>query len=367
MLYNPPKAKTLGGFMKKIIIIILVLLIIGASPIIWYNISITPVSDNEDIISVKIEKGSTGVKIAKALKEKNVIKSEIAFRIYIKINNIGDFQFGRYELKQNMEINEIIEALQEIGINDEDEISITFIEGKTMRWMAKRIAEKTNNTEEDVFTLLEDEKYIDSLIEEYWFLTDDIKSKDIYYPLEGYLFPDTYRFVNRNVEVKDIFKTLLKQTEKILNKYKDEIEASEYNVHEIMTIASIVEKEAMRDEDRKDVASVLYNRLEENMSLGCDVTTYYAIKVEVGPEHILDVKEINTPNPYNTRGPNMNGRLPIGPICGVGEKSIEATINSSNTQYLYFVADKNGKVYFTKTNTEHNNKVNELKNSGMWL
>lgn len=352
--------------MKKVIIILIILAVVLAAPFIWYNVSISPAGTSDNPIQVSIEEGSSASKIAKALKEKNVIKSELAFKIYVKLNNVSGFQYGGYELSQNMQINEIIEKLKVVGEDENGEISITFIEGKTMRWMAGRIAEKTNNTEEDVFNLLKDEEYIDSLIEDYWFLTNDIKSEDIYFPLEGYLFPDTYRFLNKDVGVKDIFTTLLKQTDKILTKYKDKIESSEYNIHELLAMASIVEKEAMRDEDRADVASVMYNRLEENMSLGSDVTTYYAVKVEVG-ERDLSSKDLNTSNPYNTRGPGMNGKLPIGPICGVSEKSIEATLNPGNTQYLYFVADKDGKIYFTRTNAEHNAKVNELKSSGLWF
>jgi len=331
----------------------------------WYNISISPVGTSDSPISIKIERGSSPGKIASILKKNDVIKSELAFNIYVRINNVEGFQFGRYELNQSMEIDEIIEKLQVPGVSDEEEISITFIEGKTMRWMAKRIAEKTNNTEQDVFDLLKDEKYINSLIEKYWFLTDDIKNKDIYYPLEGYLFPDTYRFRNRNVTVKEIFETLLKQTDKVLTRHKDKIEKSEYDVHQLITIASIVEQEAMRNEDRKNVASVMYNRLEEKMSLGSCVTTYYAIKVEIG-ERDLYSKDLNMANPYNTRGPNMNGKLPVGPICGVSEKSLEATLEPSNTQYLYFVSDKNGKLYFTRTLAEHNSKVSEIKASDMW-
>ncbi|MDE5831115.1 MAG: endolytic transglycosylase MltG, partial [Clostridia bacterium] len=152
--------------------------------------------------------------------------------------------------------------------------------------------------------------YIDSLINEYWFLTDDIKNTDIYYALEGYLFPDTYSFDDKDVSVKDIFKVMLDQMEKVLNKYKVDIQTSGHSVHDILTLASIIENEAIHDEDRKDVSSVLYNRLNARMSLGSDVTTYYAFRIEMG-ERDLYRSEINTYNPYNTRGPNMEGKLPV--------------------------------------------------------
>ena len=102
------------------------------------------------------------------------------------------------------------------------------------------------------------------------------------------------------------------------------------------------------------------------MSLGSDVTTYYAFKVDMG-DRDLTVKELNTENPYNTRGPGMSGMIPVGPICNPSKSAIEATLNYKETDALYFVADKNGKVYFTKNNSEHNKKIQELKSKGLWF
>lgn len=99
---------------------------------------------------------------------------------------------------------------------------------------------------------------------------------------------------------------------------------------------------------------------------GSDVTTYYAAKVDIG-ERDLYQKELDEENPYNTRGPNMEGKLPIGPISSVSKSSIEAALNPSDTDYLFFVADKNGQVHFTKTVSEHNRKINELREKGEWL
>lgn len=101
------------------------------------------------------------------------------------------------------------------------------------------------------------------------------------------------------------------------------------------------------------------------MSLGVDVTTYYAVKTNMGDRELYQ-KEIDSYNPYNTRGPNMEGKLPIGPISSVSKTSIEAAIEPKKTDYLFFAADKNGKVYFTKTNSEHLQIVNELQSSGNW-
>ena len=98
---------------------------------------------------------------------------------------------------------------------------------------------------------------------------------------------------------------------------------------------------------------------------GSDVTTYYAIKVNIG-ERDLYQRELDSYNPYNTRGPNMEGKLPVGPISSIGRKSIEAAIKPNETDYLYFVADKTGKTYFTKTYSEHQELVRKLQNDGVW-
>lgn len=352
--------------MKKIImIIILAILILLIGALATYKILTMPVSKNIEEKEIEIPMGSGSTEIARILKENNLIKSELAFRVYVKINKISNFKAGTYYLKESMDLEEITEMLQTGVMYDPNQITITYLEGKPMWWLAESIANKTNNTEEDVYQVLENEEYIDELIEKYWFLTDEIKNEDIYYPLEGYLFPDTYAISNKDASVEEIFEKMLDEMEDVLKEYREEIEASEYTVHEILTLASIVETEGMNDSDRKNVASVFYNRLDLGISLGSDVTTYYSVKVDMGDRDLYQ-KEIDAYNPYNTRGPNMEGKLPVGPISSIGAESIEAAIEPNETDYLFFVADKNGKLYFTKTNSEHVQVINQLQDSDMW-
>lgn len=345
-------------------IIALVLIIIGC--ILWYFVSISHVNKNDTEIEVTIPLGSGTSKIAEILKENKLIRNKTAFKIYVKINKVSNFQAGTYYLKQNMNVKEITDMLQTGIMHDPNQLSITYIEGKNMRWLAKKIEETTNNTQEDVMKSLENEEYIDSLIDKYWFLTNEIKQDGIYYTLEGYLFPDTYAIKNKEVTVEEIFKKMLDKMESVLEQYKDEIEESKYSVHEILTIASIIETESMSSDGRKDVASVIYNRLNNGMAIQSDVTTYYAVKVDMG-ERDLYQKELDTYNAYNTRGPNMEGKLPIGPVASVSKSSIEAALEPNKTDYIFFVADKNGKLYFTKTAIEHNRIINELKTEGLWF
>lgn len=348
----------------KIGLIIFVILIIGL--VIVYTSMFTKVSSSNAQIQVNIPLGTGTSGIAKILKENEIIKSELGFKIYTKINNINDFQAGEYNLSQNMTLKEIAKSLQSGVVFDPEQLNFTYLEGKNIRWLAEEIAEKTNNTKQDVYDMLEDEHYINSLIDEYWFITDEIKDDDIYYSLEGYLFPDTYALSNKDVSIEEIFEKMLDKMEEVLNKNKVDIEQSVLSVHEILTLASIVEMESVNIEDREDVASVVYNRLDRGMAIQSDVTTYYAFKIDMG-ERDLYQRELDTYNPYNTRGPKMEGKLPVGPISSVSKTSIEAAINPSETDYLFFVADKNGKVYFSKTVSEHDRIISDLRTKGLWF
>ena len=127
----------------------------------------------------------------------------------------------------------------------------------------------------------------------------------------------------------------------------------------------MLEQEGTNKTNRKEIAGVFYNRLQKGMNLGSDVTTYYALQVPMTSD--LTTTQFNKANPYNTRGPGMEGKLPIGPICNPSIVSIESSFSPSENDYLYFVADKKGKIYYTKTNEEHLQKVQEIKDKGDWI
>ena len=314
------------------------------------------------IVDIVPGQGTEG--IAEALKENNLIKDDLVFKIYCKLNEVNNMQAGTYDLNKNMSVEEIVNKLQ-AGDVVIKEINVTFPEGKNMRDIAKIISENTNNSYEDVMNVFESKEYAKGLIENYWFLTDEILDDSIYYPLEGYLYPDTYTFESVDVSIDDIIKIMLNQTDKVLSEYQIEIKSKGYTVHQFLSLASVVENEGISTEDRKGIARVFLNRIERGMALQSDVTTYYAFKVNMG-DRDLTQSELNTANPYNTRGPNMEGKIPVGPISNVSESAIEATLNPSDSDALFFVADKNGKVYFSNTNAEHEQIINELKSQGLW-
>lgn len=352
--------------MSKIIKIILGVVVLAISLVLltfsYYVFQLRAPSTDKTTVEIEIPKGATGSSIASILKDKGLIRDELVFRAYLKFHDVNKISYGIYELNKAMNVEKIAEVIG--GTNPKySGIKILFKEGQNMWSIAKTIASKTNNKEADVYALLADNSYIDGLISQYWFLSDTIKSNDIYYPLEGYLSPNTYQFEDKNVSVKDIFKRMLDQTDKVLSQYKSQFK--DYTVHQYLTLASVVEDEGKTFEDRRNIAGVFYNRLAVGDKLGSDVTTYYAMKLD-NYSRDLTSTEISTYNPYNTRGPEMNGKLPIGPIGAPSEDAIKAVLNPTKTDYMYFVADKNGKVYFTKTYEEHLAKIAELKDRNLW-
>ena len=358
----------LGAIFAAIVLIAIIL-------IVWYMASIqAPKKQQSEDVVVEISSGTSTSNIVRILKENDVIKSELATKIYIKLHEITKLQAGKYKFDGNNSVEEVLDTISNGKVMDET-VTITFKEGKNMRYIASTIAEKTNNTANDVYAVLKDEEYILSIIDKYWFLSNEIQNSSIYYPLEGYLYPDTYTFENSDVDVKTIFEKMLDETGKVLAKYKSgrNNESSDvasdgqekYSAHQVLTMASIVELEGNSAEDRAKIARVIYNRLAKNMSLGSDVTTYYAIRVDMGDRNLTS-KEINTYNAYNTRGPDMAGKLPVGPISNASEESINAVLRPAEGNYLYFVADKNGDMYFTNTYEEHQETINLLKRKGLW-
>ena len=352
--------------MKKMRVLALILGCIGLLLIgcfIYYQYSVSPIDKSSKAnIEVIIPEGMSTTNIAKTLYDKGLIRNEFFFKVYLKLNNVSSLKASTYLLTKSMSMKEIVEELEKGNTND-NVIRLTFKEGESVKDYANMISKNTDITSEEFLSTIKDTTLLTNLINDYWFLTDSILDENIYYPLEGYLFPDTYEFSKDNLDSETIIRKLLDEEEEKLAPYKDTLENS--NIHSIMTLASIAELEGVKDEDRKMIISVFNNRLARGMNLGSDVTTYYAFDEEMNSD--LTSEMFNTYNPYNTRSSEMAGRLPVGPICNPSLSSIEAAINPSTSDYLYFVADKNRNVYFTKSVTEHDKKVQELKENGDWI
>ena len=329
-----------------------------------YRYNTTAVSDKTDSVSIEIKEGNNYYTISSLLKENNLIKSEFFYKVFLKIHKPMGLITGIYELNESMSVSEIVETLSNKNNLKDASIKITFKEGIKIVDMASIIEQKTGISKDEFISTINNDEYINTLISKYWFITDDVKNTNLYYKLEGYLFPDTYIFGKDELNSKIIIQKILENTKEKLTPFKQSIENSGYSIHEILTLASIVELEAVTDDDRANVAGVFYNRLNNSWALGSDVTTYYAAKKSMTES--LTKAELNDCNGYNTRCTSMKG-LPIGPICNPSLSSINATINPTSNNYYYFVADSEKKVYFTKNATEHANIIAKLKKEGKWI
>ena len=343
---------------KKIIIGVLVSFtaILIAFGVCYFNGTRAVDKNSKKFIDFKIKPGQSKVEIAKSLESAGLIRNDKVAIIYMFFNNDISLQAGTYSLSKSMNLETILNKFNKGDIKV-DTKSITFLPGKRLLDYVEIISQNFNYTEDEIIDLINSKEFLNEMVNKYWFLTNDILNDKIYYGLEGYIIPDTYEFMS-NSSIKDIFIRLLDQTDKKLNVYKDAIEKGDYNVHQILTMASIIELEANTENDRKGVSQVIHKRLNLDMSLGMDVTTYYAEQKKMGEE--LTYNELNKRNDYNTRNTNFIG-LPIGPIANPSDTSINAALNPSNTDYLYFYADiKTGLVYFAKNNEEFLKIIREV-------
>ncbi len=302
-----------------VILVILVILIIGS--IFAYTTMTRPVDSNsKEEIQVDISEGFGTGDIAAELKDKGLIRNELAFKLVSKLKSYdGKFKAGTYSLKKSMDMTSIAEALISGRENGQ---TLTIPEGYNIYKIGKVVEDSGIATREEFDAEVENGKF------DYDFLPADKVGKE---RLEGYLYPDTYSYT-KSTSAHDIIDMALKNYEK---KYKETIKAhvkkSGKSLHEVMTIASIVEKEAVKAKERPVVASVIYNRLDKGMKLQMDSTNQYILKED---KPVLNYEDIEIPSPYNTY---IHEGLPPGPICSPSIDAIEAAVNPAKTDYLYFV------------------------------
>ena len=357
------KSKKKNPLINKILLVLLsfIVLILG-SFVIVSKIYLSPVDKNDDnIIKFVVDTGSSKNAIADKLEDSGLIKSALFFKFYIKLNASKELYAGTYNLTKN----EIIDVLNSNKSVENESVIITFIEGKRLVDYASKIASFLDIDSDDVIKYLDSHEFVDKQIEKYWFISDTIYDEKIYHPLEGYFFPDTYEF-KKNATLDDIADKLLSTMGQKLEMYKEEIEVSEYTVHELLTLSSIIELEGASSNDRAGVAGVFYNRLNMGEPLGSDVTTYYGVGKDFSKD--LSRSNLKACNGYNTRAESSCPiiGLPVGPICSPSFASISASIEPEEHDYYYFVADKNKKTYFSKTYSEHVKTVSNLKKEGLW-
>lgn len=331
--------------MKKKVAIISSIVIVIIYIILYLFLGLRSVSKESVQVKFNVRAGENKVKIISNLKSAGLIRSRASALAYVFLNPKLNLQAGTYTLDKSMDTKQIIKNINDGKI---DEIvatkKITFVEGRRITDYLKQIEVNFGIKYDDMIKKLKDEDFLDELINKYDFLTSEIKNKSIYYSLEGYFYPDTYEFYE-NTSFENIINVVLNNLNQKLSTVSN-LSGSKYSVHEILTMASIIEQEAVTTDDRAKVSQVIYKRLDNNMSLGMDVTAYYGVQKSL--KEPITQGDLNSSNPYNTRLTSFIG-LPVGPICNPSIISINAALNPASTNYEYFYADiTTGKVYFSE-------------------
>ncbi|NLN97091.1 MAG: endolytic transglycosylase MltG [Eubacteriaceae bacterium] len=340
------KNKTKSNHIKRLVLLgIIILMAIGlfVSSSLVYSSMLRPVDrSNTSDIRVVIPQGASIDDVSDILTENNLIKNKRIFRSYASRHSNGPrkIQAGSYTFNKTMSGTQIFGLLLNGG-NAEGDVIIP--EGRNLKEIAQ-ILEENNICSAQSF--IEEAGNVDYYKQGHPILSSipDKPERN----LEGYLFPDTYHFLE-NSEPREVINTMLKRTEEVLDVGKrQEIEAQGKTVDEIIIMGSIVELETKRAEDRTNAASVFYNRMKAEMPLQSDITIDYARGFKVP---VLTEEETKFESPYNTY---IHLGLPIGPICSPGISAIEAALHPADTKYLYFVADmETGKLYFNETHEGH--------------
>lgn len=324
--------------MKKIlviflIIIISVLLFFGYD---FYKKSTSPYKGFDGTIKIEIPGGSTVTDIAGILKKKKIIHNYLYFRIYYKLFHSGSFfKTGEYDFAKPLTIEQIIQKLIK---GDVVLYKITIKEGMTINETAEYLSQNHQ---------IDQNKFLNSAMKTSLISDLDEKAED----LEGYLFPETY-MISKGTTPEDLLKTMVNNFKQSFSEsYRIRAGELDLSVREILTLASLIEKETSSREERFLISSVFHNRLRIGMPMGCDPTIIYALKKEGKWDGDIRWKDLKMDSPYNTR---IHRGLPPGPICSPGIHSIEAALFPENSKYLYFVAKDRKTHYFSRNLKEHN-------------
>lgn len=320
--------------------------------------SLKPVdATSEEIVQVDIPTGSTRRDIGTILEEEGLIDSAFIFEYYVRYLGKNEFQAGSYLMSPSMTMEEMITYLNEGGtpIMEQPASVVTIPEGIHMEQIAEEIERNTSFSAEEFMTLIESSEFIEAVTVEYpALLTDAVEATNVTrYTLEGYLFPATYELYE-DTTLEGLVRQMIARMDQALQPYYSTIQASGYDVHDTLTLASYIEREGVTDEDRGLISGVFQNRLRIGMPLQTDPSVAYALGQHIERTSLADLE---VDSPYNTyRYPGVGA----GPINSPSESAINASINPTETSYIYFLADlTDGTVYYSETFEEHLQKQSQ--------
>ena len=371
------KKKRQNSVAKRIVWTIVGLLFIslavtGAFVYTYIDSALKPVdAKSTEYVTVEIPSGSSAKEIGSILEKQGLIKSGQVFNYYTKFKSYANFQSGYYNLQKSMSLDSIAKELQKGGTDTPQPPSLgklTIPEGYTLDQIAQAVEKSSNKkvsiSAKDFLAKAQDEAFITKMVAKYPKLLSGLPTKDkgVKYRLEGYLFPATYHYT-ADTTVESLIDQMLAAMDSNLSKYYDTLSSKNLTVNDVLSVASLVEKEGSTDEDRKNIASVFYNRLNQGMPLQSNIAILYAQgklgqKTTLAEDAAIDTNIDSAFNVYKNPG------LMPGPVDSPSLSAIEATINPNKTDYLYFVANtETGTVYYATTYEEHAKNVEEHVNS----
>ena len=337
--------------MKYFMIALLVIVLVGGF-FTWNYIKgeTQPVDTAQtELVSFEIEQGASVKEVSKALEKEGIIRNSKLFNFYLKFKNVSGFKSGLYHVSKSMTLDEIIAELSGQGKDkDQNATKVLIREGEQLTEIAKEVEKSTKYSAEDFMAKVQDEDFLRYLVQKFpKLLTQSYNGYQVKYVLEGYLFPATYD-MNDSKTLQMLITEMVAKTDEVMSKYYDKILASDYTLQEIMALASLIEKEGTKLEDRKKISSVFHNRIKENMKLQTDVSVQYALGEH---KEALSLEDLEVDSPYNLY---QNYGVGPGPYNSPSEDAIVAALEPEKTDYLYFLADiKTKEIYYAKTYEEH--------------
>lgn len=367
------KKSRLKGFFVTVFVLLILLGVGGFFGYRYVESALQPVDANsKQYVTVQIPEGANLQQIGDTLENSGLVKHGFIFSLYAKYKDYSDLKSGYYNLQKSMSTDDIIKELQKGGTPQPQEVALanlTIPEGYTLDQIAQTVGQLQGDFKEpltaDAFLAkVQDETFISQLVAKYPTLLESLPTKEsgVRYRLEGYLFPATYA-IKESTTIESLIDEMVAAMDKNLSAHYTAIKEKNLTVNELLTIASLVEKEGLKTADRKLIAGVFYNRLNLGMPLQSNIAILYAEgklgqNISLADDAAIDTT-INSPyNDYTNLG------LMPGPVDSPSLDAIEASINQTKSDYLYFVANvQDGKVYFATTREEHDRNVAEHVNS----
>ncbi|WLD92409.1 endolytic transglycosylase MltG [Alkalihalobacillus sp. AL-G] len=321
---------------KRIVLLSLVLFFTAV--LAWFIYELTPLSNDKER-TIRVEEGESLVNVADTLEKKGLIKNKTFFIIFGKVKGFANqIKPGEHLVSGSLTYSEIYEEL--VTSHVKKGVKVVIPEGFTVEQIAERLDKKGITNKESFLKMAKTGKEISHPI-----IKKTSGQKEVTYILEGYLFPDTYYF-EKGTAPKEVIGKMLTQFQEV----KDQLDLpNELNLHDWVTLASIVEREAVVASERPIIAGVFKNRIEDEWKLQSCATVQYVLDK---PKERLLFEDLEVKSPYNTY---LNKGLPPGPISNPGKASLKAVINAKQHDYYFFVVkgDGSGEHHFSESFKEH--------------